>query len=117
MATDTTTTIDGHDIVEALTASVGTWPGVTIADHSFGGVEFRAGRREIGHVHAQPEGRSFADLPFPKKVRNALIDAGRARPHHVLPDSGWLTVPIRTEGDLEDVVEIFRMNLDRSWTR
>jgi hypothetical protein len=117
MTNDTTTPIDGRDVVDALTQTVGSWPGVEAGEHRFGGVEFRAGRRELGHVHALPNGRSFADLPFPKKVRNKLIDAGRARAHHALPDSGWLTVPVRTAADLDDVIELFRMNLDRSWVR
>ncbi len=115
MAQDTL--IDGTDVIEALSKEIGSWPGVELAEHQFGGVEFRAGRREIGHVHALPDGRSFADLPFPTRVRDELIEAGRARPHHALPDSGWLTVPIRTSGDVDRVVEIFRMNSERSWTR
>ena len=45
-----------------------------------------------------------------------LIAAGRARPHHALPDTGWLTVPIRTQADLEDAIRIFRMNYERAWT-
>ena len=27
------------------------WPGVTIHDHRFGGIEFRVNRREMGHMH------------------------------------------------------------------
>lgn len=112
MAQDTL--VDGADVIDALTREIGSWPGIRTAEHRFGGVEFRAGRREIGHVHALPRG-SFADLPFPRKVRDELIRSGRARRHHALPDSGWLTVPIRTEADLRDAVDIFRMNFDRSW--
>ncbi|MGH2758132.1 MAG: luciferase family protein [Actinomycetota bacterium] len=108
--------VDGEQVVAVLTEEIGSWPGVRTAAHRFGGVEFLAGRREIGHVHSLPEGRSFADLPFPRGVRGELIDAGRAREHHALPDSGWLTVPIRTPADLRDAVEIFRMNLQRPWT-
>jgi hypothetical protein len=111
------TLVDGEAVVDTLTKEIGSWPGVQTADHRFGGVEFLAGRREIGHVHALPAGRSFADLPFPKKVRDELIETGRARPHHVLPDSGWLTVPIRIDADLRAAIEIFRMNFERSWTR
>ena len=42
-----------------------------------------SGRRELGHLH-----RTFADLPFPRRVRDELVAGGRARPHHVLPESG-----------------------------
>jgi hypothetical protein len=31
------------------------WPGVTVEPHRFGGIEFREGRREIGHLHGDPE--------------------------------------------------------------
>ncbi len=79
---------------ERITATVGSWPDVEIGPHRFGGVEFRLGRRELGHLH----GDRIADLPFPRRVRDELIAAGRARAHHVLPDSGWVTVPVVAPG-------------------
>lgn len=84
------------------------WEGVTVHEHRFGGIEFRLGRRELGHVHAR-----IADLPFPRRVRDELVTAGRARPHHVLPDSGWVTVPLRTAEDAARVIELFRLNYER----
>lgn len=49
------------------------WSGVEEAPHRFGGVEFRLGRRELGHLH----GDHLADLPFPVRVREELVQAGR----------------------------------------
>ena len=95
--------------VEAVRAQVASWEGVTVGEHRFGGVEFRMGRRELGHLH-----RSFADLPFPRHIRDALIASGQARPHHVLPDSGWVTVPMRTAPEVAHVIELFRQNYDRA---
>ena len=89
--------------------AVAAWDGVTVHDHRFGGIEFRVGRRELGHLH-----RTIADLPFPRVVRDALVAAGRARPHHVLPESGWITVPMRTESDVANVIDLFRQNYDRT---
>lgn len=110
------TPITGETVVGGFVETVGSWSGVTTAEHRFGGVEFLVGRRELGHVHAGGEpGRSFADLPFPRAVRDKLIADGRARTHHVLPDSGWITTPIRTAADLRAAIELFRMNYDRSW--
>lgn len=40
------------------------WPGVTVHDHRFGGLEFRVNGREMGHMH----GNELADLPFLKDV-------------------------------------------------
>jgi hypothetical protein len=94
---------------ERIATEVLSWPGVTSAPHRFGGTEFRLGRRELGHLH----GDRFADLPFPRRQRDELIATGRARPHHVLPDSGWVTAPIDPD-DVEPVVELFRAAYERA---
>ncbi len=83
---------------------------VTESTHRHGGVEFRLGRRELGHLH----GDEIADLPFPRRVRDALVAAGRAAPHHALPDSGWVTRRVRTAEDVEAVVELFRLSYERA---
>lgn len=85
------------------------WPGVRVEPHRFGGLEFRLGRVELGHVH----GDRLADLPFPRKDRDELIAAGRASPHHVLPDSGWVSRTISTIEDVDVVIELFRRNYER----
>jgi hypothetical protein len=94
---------------EAVIREVSSWGGVSVHEHRFGGVEFRVGRRELGHLHA-----TFADLPFTRHVRDELIAAGQARPHHVLPDSGWVTVPMRTPAEVARVIELFRLNCQRA---
>jgi Family of unknown function (DUF5519) len=98
---------------ERIAAEVGSWPGVSSAPHRFGGVAFKLGRRELGHVH----GDRFADLPFPRRVRDELVAAGRAEPHHVLPESGWVTARIREPADVEAVIELFRMSYERATSR
>jgi hypothetical protein len=85
------------------------WPGITSHSHRFGGVEFRYGKVELGHVH----GDQLADLPFPKRIRDELVAAGRASPHHVLPNSGWVSRLIRRQEDVEGVIELFRLNYER----
>jgi hypothetical protein len=99
-----------HGAANRIVAAVGSWPGVTSAPHRFGGVELALGRRELGHLH----GDRIADLPFPRRVRDELIAAGRALPHHALPDSGWITRPIATDADVTDVIELFRLAYDRA---
>jgi len=94
---------------EGLIRELSSWTGVEAHDHRFGGVEFRVGRREIGHIH-----ETIADLPFPRAVRDELIAAGLARPHHVLPDSGWVTVPMRTDREVANVIQLFRHNYERA---
>jgi Family of unknown function (DUF5519) len=88
---------------------VSEWEGVEAHDHRMGGVEFVVGRIEIGHLH----GDRLADLPFPKKVRDELIAEGRAEPHHVLPESGWVSRWIESESEVDEVIALFRLNYDR----
>ena len=95
---------------EQITETVQSWPGVESAPHRFGGIEFKVGRRELGHLH----GDRIADLPFPRRVRDELIAEGRARPHHVLPESGWITVSIGSPDEAERAVELFRLAYERA---
>ena len=88
---------------------VGSWPGVSVASHRFGGLEYRYGKKEMGHVH----GDRLADMPVPRHIRDELIAAGRAEPHHVLPDTGWISVWMAGPQDAAAVIELFRMQYDR----
>ncbi|MGD0196275.1 MAG: luciferase family protein [Solirubrobacteraceae bacterium] len=95
---------------ERITAAVAAWPGVTTGPHRFGGLEFRLGRRELGHLH----GDHVADLPFPRRVRDELIAGGRARAHHVLPDSGWITLRIDEPAGVANAIDLFRLSYERA---
>lgn len=85
-----------------ITQAVTSWEGVTVAPHRFGGVEYVIGTREIGHIH----GDHLVDIPFPKKVRDEIVAAGRAQPHHILPDSGWVSFYLRQENDVEKALTL-----------
>jgi hypothetical protein len=98
-------------IHDAIAREVSTWPGVTTGRHRFGGTEFRHGRRELGHLH----GSRLADLPFPLLIRDELVGSGRAEPHHVHPESGWVTYVIHGRADIEPVIALFRLNYERPW--
>lgn len=93
---------------EQITTAVLQWPTVTAAPHRFGGTEFLIGRREISHIH----GDSLVDIPFPSKVRDELIAAGRAEAHHVLPDSGWVSFHIHQPGDIERAITLLRQSYE-----
>jgi hypothetical protein len=77
-----------------------------------GGIEFRLGRRELGHLH----GDHLADLPFPVRVREELVRTGRARVHHLLPESGWVSYPIRGDADVDGALDLFRLAYERATT-
>jgi hypothetical protein len=94
---------------ELIQEAVMSWPGVASVPHRFGGIEYRYGRKEMGHVH----GDRLADLPLPRRLHDEVIGAGRAKPHHVLPDSGWISRWISGPEDALEVIELFRMQYER----
>jgi hypothetical protein len=111
-------TLEGAAAVQALVAEVGSWPGVeTGVEPRFGGPAFYIGRRQLGHLHDAGERGAWADLPLPRRVRDELIEQGRARVHSAMPDSGWLTVPVRTSADLQNAIDVFRLAHERATSK
>lgn len=96
-------------IETAITSELAGWPGVTVHPHRFGGVEFQLNGHELGHLH----GGRQADLPFPVRVRQELVAAGQAEPHHILPETGWVTFYIHGTEDVPAMLALFRRNYDR----
>ena len=76
--------------------------------HRFGGTEYKLGKREIGHVH----GNHLVDIPFPIKVRNELVETGRAQPHHILPDSGWISIYLKKEEDVDRAINLLKRSYE-----
>jgi hypothetical protein len=94
---------------EIVEREVSGWPEVEATPHRFGGVEFRVRGHEIGHLH----GSRLADLPFPVRMRKELVAEGKAEPHHILPQTGWVSYYPRGPEDAPAVVELFRLNYER----
>lgn len=101
--------LDDNDVFEKVKTELMSWPAVTSQSHRFGGTEFRINGREMGHMH----GGRFADLPFPMSIRNELVKDGRALPHHILPNSGWVTFLINEDADIISLINLFRMQYER----
>ena len=85
------------------------WPGVDAVPHRFGGIEYRYGRKEMGHVH----GDTLADLPMPRRIHDELIASGRAQAHHVLPETGWISCWIQAPADVDNVIQLLRLQYER----
>lgn len=93
---------------ERVRGAVASWEGVSAGPHRFGGTEFRLGGRELGHMH----GDYLVDIPFPRRIRDELVESGRCEPHHVLPHSGWVSYYIREEANVAGAIELLRMAYD-----
>jgi hypothetical protein len=91
-----------EDIAGRIEQEVGSWEGVSVHPHRFGGVEFRLGRRELGHLHA-----TWADLPFTRRIREMLVETGRATPHR-FGVQGWVSV------ELDEAIDVFRLSYERA---
>lgn len=94
---------------ELIRETLLSWPGVEAVPHRFGGTEYRYGRKEMGHVH----GDRLADLPLPRKLHDEVIAAGRAEPHHVLPETGWVSCWMKRPQDAASVIDLFRVQYER----
>lgn len=91
-----------------ITETLLLWDGVSTVPHRFGGVEYRLGTRELGHIH----GDQLLDIPFPKKVRDEIVEAGLAEPHHVLPETGWVSFYLREENDVQRAIALLRRSYE-----
>lgn len=84
------------------------WPDVKPQRHRFGGTEWVFGRREVGHIH----GDALIDIPFPKAVRDEVVAAKLADRHHVLPESGWVSVWLREPSDVAKALGLLRRSYE-----
>ena len=94
---------------KTISEAVTQWPGVTQRPHRFGAVAFFLGeRREVGHIH----GDHVVDIPFPIKVRDELITAGRAERHAFVPDSGAVSIRLRKPEDMTRALALLRLSFE-----
>lgn len=93
---------------EPIDATVLGWDGVSAHPHRFGGTEYRLGKREIGHIH----GERLVDIPLTKKARDQAILEGKAEPHHLLPETGWVSIWLKSEKNVTDAIELLARNLE-----
>lgn len=89
------------------------WEGIEVGPPDRGIVEYFIGRRQIGHVH----GDVLVDIPFPKRFRDAIVADRRGSPHHNHPESGWVSVWLRTEEDMAHALDLLRQSYEMAVAR
>lgn len=92
--------------VTALTHAVRGWKGVSLAPHRIQAVQFRLNDKAFGHVY--PGG--VLDIPFPRPVRDRLVEAGEATAHRYLPESGWVTFRMMGAEDVQKATYLLRLS-------
>ena len=95
-----------RSILSQLKEELLSWPHVSAHPHRFGGQEFRFDKAEVGHVHFW----GALDIPFPRAIRDALLESRLAEVHHWVPDSGWVTFRVRGADNLEHAVWLMRLS-------
>jgi hypothetical protein len=100
----------GQRASERITETVTAWAGVSAGPGRRGEFAFTVGGREIGHLH----GDHAAHFAFPKSVWVDLKQQGRIEDHPVFRGrQGPGARRIESEGDVDDVIALLRLNYDR----
>lgn len=95
---------------EQIANEVTSWPGVEAGPGKRGVFAFKLGHREIGHLH----GDRSAHFGFPKDLWAELEAQGRIAEHPVFPGRvGPAARRIDSQGDVEDVIALMRLNYER----
>ena len=95
-----------QELLKSLEDQVSLWPGVSVREHRFGGREFSVGRLEVGHTH----GDGFVDIPFPPRLRDQVLLEGMAQKHRWAPESGWATLQVRCNEDVQRALRLLRLS-------
>lgn len=83
---------------------------VRLAVHRFGGVEFRTdGGQQLGHVH----GHGLLDVHVSRARARKLMAAGRVCPHHIFPNSGWVSFQLETPCDVPFALVLLKLAQER----
>ena len=96
-----------HDSAQRIIDTVSSWDGIEAQPHRFGGVEFTLGKVEVGHIHPN---MGLVDIPFTKRTREALVADGEAEPHHILPESGWISFWMRGADAADQAIRLYRLS-------
>jgi hypothetical protein len=95
--------------MDEIEEEVLSWKNTSARIHKFGGMQFDAGAKEIGHIH----GNGVLDILFSREIKNKLIAENKACEHHTFKNSGWISFYIRTKEDKIAAVELLRSSYSR----
>ena len=95
---------------EQITQTVTAWDGVEAGYGRRGEYGFRIGGHEVGHLH----GDHAAHFSFGKELGATLRERGMVVDHPIFPGKlGMAARSIETQDDVDEVIELMRINYDR----
>ena len=93
-----------------ITDTVTAWPSVEAAYGKRGEWGFYVGRREVGHLH----GDRAAHFGLGRELGESLRERGMVVDHPVFPGKAAMAARrIETQEDVDEVIELMRINYDR----
>ena len=95
--------------ISAIESAVRAWPDARVGVHRLGGIGFFFRGKDSSHIH----GNGLLDCFVGRANRDRLIAGGRALPHHVFPESGWISFWVQDEDDVEPALELIRIAGER----
>jgi hypothetical protein len=95
--------------VDAIESTVSLWDEVTLSIHKYGGIQFNYKGKEIGHMHSN----GIVDILLDRKTKALLLQQKLAENHHVLKDTGWISIYVKNKKDVETVLSVLKISLLR----
>jgi hypothetical protein len=95
--------------VDAIESTVSSWEEVTLSMHKYGGIQFNYKGKEIGHMHSN----GIVDVLLDRKTKAILIEQELAENHHVLKDTGWVSVFVKNKKDAAAALSLLKISLAR----
>lgn len=80
------------------------WEDIEIGPHRYGGIEYRLNGEQIGHTHGDHQ----ADIKFPLFMCRQLVEQRKAMPHHLHPETSWISFYIHEQEDVGRAIDLFR---------
>lgn len=97
-------------MIEQLEKAVpAVFPAAQMRVHRFGGTEFFENGKELGHVH----GNGLLDVRVGRRNAAELIFQGKAEPHHIFKNSGFVSFWLRNESDVASALALLQIARQR----
>ena len=98
------------DWIDRLEASIQALPDCSITVHRYGGSQFNYQGKEFAHLHSH----GLLDILFDQQTKKSLVAEGKAKPHHVFSQSGWISFYIQNEQDVGKALDLLQQAYERT---